>query len=168
MEPDDLDQTDMPGAEAVEARGGAELADEPTATSSRSDAPVEVIRSEEALQVGKRRRARRVRLKRYVVTDYVTRTIPVQREEVRLEEEPVDGPTPGKPTGQPGGGEAAATEEGAEVLLGEEEVVVQKRVVPRECVRLTKEVVTEEQPVSGEVRKEHVEVDDRNVGPSSG
>jgi uncharacterized protein (TIGR02271 family) len=166
-EPDGLDQTDRPGAEAVEARGRAELADEPTATSSRSDAPVEVIRSEEALQVGKRRRARRVRLKRYVVTDYVTKTIPVQREEVRLEEEPVDGPTPGGPTGQPGGGEAAATEEGAEVLLREEEVVVQKRVVPRERVRLTKEVVTEERPVSGEVRREHVEVDDSDVGPSS-
>jgi uncharacterized protein (TIGR02271 family) len=166
-EPGDLDQTNMPGAEAVEARGGAELADEPPTTSSRSDAPVEVLRSEEALQVGKHRRARRVRLKRYVVTDYVTKTIPVQREEVRLEEEPVDGPTPGEPTGQPGGGEAAATEEGAEVLLREEEVVVQKRVVPRERVRLTKEVVTEEQPVSGNVRKEHVEVDDRDVGPSS-
>jgi stress response protein YsnF len=46
--------------------------------------------------------------------------------------------------------------------------VVQKRVVPRERVRLTKEVITEERPVSGEVRKEHVEVDDRDVGPSSG
>ena len=169
MEPDDLDQTDMPGAEAVAARGRgewpAELADQPTTTPSRSDGPVEVIRSEEALQVGKRRRARRVRLKRYVVTDYVTKTIPMQREEVRLEEEPVDGPTPGEPTGQPGGGEAAATEEGAEVLLHEEEVVVQKRVVPRERVRLTKEVVTQDQPLSAEVRKERVEVDDSDVGP---
>jgi stress response protein YsnF len=171
-EPGDLDQTDMAGAEAVAARGAGErpteLTDQPPTTSSPSDASAEVVRSEEALQVGKRRRARRVRLKRYVVTDYVTKTIPVQREEVRLEEEPVDGPAPGEPTGQPRGGEAAATEEGAEVLLRGEEVVVQKRVVPRERVRLTKEVVTEEQPVSGEVRKEHVEVDDRDVDPSSG
>jgi stress response protein YsnF len=171
-EPGDLDQTDMAGAEAVAARGAGErpteLTDQPPTTSSPSDAPVEVLRSEEELQVGKRRRARRVRLKRYVVTDYVTKTIPVQREEIRLEEEPVDEPAPGEPTGQPRGGEAAATEEGAEVLLREEEVVVQKRVVPRERVRLTKEVVTEEQPVSGEASKEHVEVDDRDVDPSSG
>jgi uncharacterized protein (TIGR02271 family) len=171
-EPGDLDQADMAGAEAVGARGAgerpAELTEQPTTASSPSDAPVEVIRSEEELQVGKRRRARRVRLKRYVVTDYVTKTIPVQREQVRLEEEPVDEPTSGEPTGQPTGGEAAATEEGAEVLLREEEVVVQKRVVPRERVRLTKEVVTQERPVSGAVRKEHVEVDDRDVGPSSG
>ena len=171
-EPGDLDQTDRPGAEAAQARSAGErpaaLTGQPPISSSPFDAPVEVIRSEEELQVGKRRRARRVRLKRFVVTDYVTKTIPVQREAVRLEEEPVDEPAPGEPTGQPGGGEAAATEEGAEVLLREEEVVVQKRVVPRERVRLTKEVVTEERPVSGEVRKEHVEVDDRDVGPSLG
>jgi uncharacterized protein (TIGR02271 family) len=171
-EPGDLEQTDTPGAEAVQTRNAgerpAELADQPTTTSSPSDAPVEVIRSEEELQVGKRRRAHRVRLKRYVVTDYVTKTIPVQREEVRLEQEPVDEPTTGEPTGQPTGGEEASAEEGTEVLLREEEVVVQKRVVPRERVRLTKEVVTEERPVSAEVRKEHVEGDDRDGGPSSG
>jgi stress response protein YsnF len=146
-EPGDLDQADMPGAEAVEARGAGQRpagpTNQPPSTSSPSDTPVEVVRSEEELRVGRRRRARRVRLKRYVVTDYVTKTIPVQREEVRLEEEPVDEPTAGEPTGQPRGGEAAPTEEGAEVLLREEEVVVQKRVVPRERVRLTKEVVTE-------------------------
>jgi len=165
-EPGDLDQTDTPGAEAVEAGGAGErpvqLTDQPTTTSSPSEAPVEVIRSEEELRVGKRRRARRVRLKRYVVTDYITTTIPVQREEVRLEEEPVDEPTAGEPTG----GRAPSAEEAAEVLLREEEVVVQKRVVPRERVRLTKEVVTEERPVSGGVRKEQVEVDDRDVDTS--
>jgi stress response protein YsnF/sporulation protein YlmC with PRC-barrel domain len=168
----DLGQTNTPGAEVVEAGGAgerpAQLTDRPTTISSSSEAPVEVIRSEEELRVGKRRRARRVRLKRYVVTDYVTKTIPVQREEVRLEEEPVEEPTAGEPTGPPEGGEAASAEGGAEVLLREEEVVIQKRVVPRERVRLTKEVVTEERPVSGEVRKEQVEVDDRDVGPSSG
>src|SRR5215213_8453478 len=48
--------------------------------------PVEVVRSEEELQVGVRRRLRRLRLRKYVVTEYLTRTIPVRREEVRLEE----------------------------------------------------------------------------------
>lgn len=40
--------------------------------------------------------------------------------------------------------------------------------MPRERVRVTKEVVTEEQPVAGEVRKDHVEVDNSNVSRSSG
>ena len=93
----------------------------------------------------------------------------MQREEVWLEEEPLNGPTPGEPTDQPGGGEAASREAAAaEAMLREEEVVIHKRVVPRERVRLTKEVVTEEQSVSDEVREEHVEVDDSDIGPSSG
>jgi hypothetical protein len=45
-----------------------------------------MTRSEEVVRFGKRRRERgRARLKKYVVTDYVEKKIPVQREEVRLE-----------------------------------------------------------------------------------
>jgi stress response protein YsnF len=50
----------------------------------------EVIRSEEELEVGTEVRPReRVRLKKYLVTEHVTKTVPVKREEVRLEREPV-------------------------------------------------------------------------------
>jgi hypothetical protein len=49
----------------------------------------EVTRSEEELIVGTRKRVRgRARLKKYVVTDHVQRTVPVKREEVRVEYDP--------------------------------------------------------------------------------
>jgi len=52
----------------------------------------EVTRSEEELDVGVEKRPReRVRLKKYVVTEEVTKKVPVQREEVRVEREPVEG-----------------------------------------------------------------------------
>jgi uncharacterized protein DUF2382/PRC-barrel domain protein len=60
------------------------------------DVPDAMTRSEEELVVGTRRRVRgKARLKKYVVTDHVQRTIPVQREEVRVEYEPAE------PDGQP-------------------------------------------------------------------
>jgi stress response protein YsnF len=50
----------------------------------------DTTRSEEEVRVGVEQRPReRVRLKKYVVTEHVTQTVPVQREEVRLEREPV-------------------------------------------------------------------------------
>jgi uncharacterized protein (TIGR02271 family) len=49
-----------------------------------------MIRSEEELGVGTEvRRRERVRPKKYLVTESVTKTVPVTREEVRLEREPV-------------------------------------------------------------------------------
>ena len=49
-----------------------------------------MTRSEEELHVGKAARpAGRVRLREYVVTDQVQQTVPVRREEVRLEREPI-------------------------------------------------------------------------------
>jgi uncharacterized protein DUF2382/PRC-barrel domain protein len=50
-----------------------------------------MTRSEEVVRFGKRTRPRgRARLKKYVVTDYVEKKVPVKREEVRLEYEPAD------------------------------------------------------------------------------
>jgi len=45
------------------------------------------------------------------------------------------------------------------LVLHEEEVVTEKRVVPKERVRLEKDTVTDEQQVSDEVRKERIDVD---------
>ena len=44
-------------------------------------------------------------------------------------------------------------------MLHEEEAVVEKRAVPKERVRLDKDVRTEEETVSEEVRKEQIDVD---------
>jgi Domain of unknown function (DUF2382)/PRC-barrel domain len=50
-----------------------------------------MTRSEEEVTFRKQQRPReRVRLKKYVVTDYVKKRVPVQREKVRLEHEPPD------------------------------------------------------------------------------
>lgn len=48
-----------------------------------------MTRSEEEVHIGTRKRVRgKAKLKKYVVTDYVEKKVPVQREEVRVEYEP--------------------------------------------------------------------------------
>jgi uncharacterized protein (TIGR02271 family) len=52
-----------------------------------------MTRSEEEVHIGTETRPReRVRLRKHVVTDYVTKKVPVQREELHVEREPADGP----------------------------------------------------------------------------
>ena len=114
-----------------------------------------MTRSEEELQVGTTQRERgRVRLRKYVTTEQVTQTVPVQREELRVEREPITDANLDAATSGPD-----ISEEEHEVTLHEEEAVVEKRVVPRERVRLDKDTVTDERQVSEEVRKEQIEVD---------
>jgi stress response protein YsnF len=48
------------------------------------------------------------------------------------------------------------------VILREEEPVVEKRVVPRERVRLDKDTVTDQERVSEEIRKEQIDIDDED------
>ena len=115
-----------------------------------------MTRSEEELRVGKaQREAGRARLRKYVVTDEVQQTVPVKREEVRVEREPVTEANIDDATEGP-----AISEAEHEVTLREEEVVTEKRAVPKERVRLGKDTVTEEQQVSEEVRKEEIELED--------
>jgi len=112
--------------------------------------------SEEELRVGTtEREAGRVRLKKYVVEDEVTETVPVRREEVRVEREPITDANRGDALDGP-----AISEEEHEVVLHEEEVVAEKRAVPKERVRLEKDVQTEQETVSETVRSERVDVDD--------
>jgi hypothetical protein len=49
-----------------------------------------------------------------------------------------------------------------EQVLHEEEPVVEKRVVPRERIRLDKDTVTGEERVAEEIRKEQIEVQDED------
>jgi uncharacterized protein (TIGR02271 family) len=113
-----------------------------------------MTRSEEELRVGTQTRERgRARLRKHVVTETQQVTVPVQREQVRVEREPITDANLDAATSGP-----AISEEEHEVTLREEEVVVNKRVVPKERVRLDTETVTDERQVSEEVRKEHIEV----------
>jgi uncharacterized protein (TIGR02271 family) len=114
-----------------------------------------MTRSEEELRVGTARQERgRVRLRKYVVTEQVQTTVPVQREEVRLEREPISEANREAALSGP-----EITESEHEVVLHEEEPVVEKRTVPKERVRLEKDTVTEEREVSEEVRKERIETE---------
>jgi len=114
-----------------------------------------MTRSEEELHVGTEQRERgRARLRKYVVTEEVQRTVPVRREEVRVETEPI---TEGNVDQALDGPEIS--EEEHEVVLHEEQPVVEKRAVPKERVRLQKDTVTDEREISEEVRKEQIEPD---------
>jgi uncharacterized protein (TIGR02271 family) len=114
-----------------------------------------MTRSEEELQVGTETRERgRARLRKYVTTEQQTVTVPVQREEVRVEREPITDANLDAATSGPD-----ISEEEHEVTLREDEVVVDKRAVPKERVRLDTETVTEQRQVSEEVRKEQIEVE---------
>jgi uncharacterized protein (TIGR02271 family) len=114
-----------------------------------------MTRSEEELRVGTREReAGKVRLRKYVVTENVTKTVPVSHEEVRLEREPITDANVGAATDGP-----AISEEEHEVTLRAEEPVIEKTAVPKERVRLDKDVVQDETQVTEEVRKERIETD---------
>jgi uncharacterized protein (TIGR02271 family) len=115
-----------------------------------------MTRSEEELRVGAARRERgRARLRKYVVTEHVQKTVPVRREEVRVEREPITEDNVDQAVSGP-----EISDEEHEVVLHEEVPVVEKRVVPKERLRLRKETVTEEAQVSEEVRKERIEAED--------
>jgi uncharacterized protein (TIGR02271 family) len=114
-----------------------------------------MTRSEEQLQVRVvRRPSSLVRLRKYIVTEDVQMTVPVQREEVRVVREPVTGANVGQAMDGP-----ELSEEGHELILSEEQVVVEKKVVPKERVRLDKSVTTDEEVVSDQVRKEQIDLE---------
>jgi len=115
-----------------------------------------MTRSEEELRVGKtERETGRARLRKYVVTDEATETVPIKREEVRVEREPITDANVDAATSGPD-----ISEEEHEVVLHEEEPVVEKRAVPKERVRLDKDVEFDEQTVSEDVRREEIDIDD--------
>ncbi len=114
-----------------------------------------MTRSEERLRVGTEQvQTGRARLRKYIVTENVTQTVPVSHEEVRLEREPITDENRGAATSG-----ADLSEEEHEVVLTEESPVIAKETVPVERVRLDKQTVTEEQQVSESVGKEQIEVD---------
>ncbi|WP_375423907.1 DUF2382 domain-containing protein [uncultured Friedmanniella sp.] len=114
-----------------------------------------MTRSEEQVTVGTTaKETGRARLRKYVVTENVTQTVPVSHEEVRIEREPITDDNVGEATAGP-----SISEEEHEVVLHAEQPVVSKETVAVERVRLDKETVTDEQTVSEEVRKEKIELE---------
>jgi len=93
-----------------------------------------------------------VRLRKYTVTENVTQTVPVTHEEVKVERVPL-----GEDAGP---GHIDDDGDVAEMTVRDEHAVVDKETVAVEEVRLGKESHTEQEQVSGEVRKEQIETDD--------
>ncbi|WP_282944486.1 YsnF/AvaK domain-containing protein [Cellulomonas endometrii] len=116
--------------------------------------------SEERLHVGtERREAGRARLRKYIVTEQETVTVPVTREEVRLEREPITDANRDDALAGPD-----LTESEHEVVLTEERPVVAKETVPVERVRLAKDTVTDQTQVTEEVRHEEVDTEGTDGG----
>ncbi|MBQ6639993.1 MAG: PRC and DUF2382 domain-containing protein [Saccharopolyspora sp.] len=114
-----------------------------------------MTRSEEHLRAGtERRESGRVRLRKYVVTETEQITVPVSHEEVRIEREPITEANRDEARSGP-----AISEEEHEVTLHEERPVTGTETVPKERVRMSKDRVDEDETVSGEVRKEHIDTD---------
>jgi uncharacterized protein (TIGR02271 family) len=111
-----------------------------------------MTRSEERLKVGTEQvETGKVRLVKHVVTEEQQISVPVSHEEARVRREPITDAAPG---------ETRIGEGEQEISLHAERAVVNKETVPVERVRLEKETVTDEETVSGKVRKEQIEIDD--------
>lgn len=113
-----------------------------------------MIRSEEQLRVGtEEHETGHARLRKYVVTEHVTTTVPISHEEVEVIREPISEQeranyaTRSRPLGE---GEV-------EITLHAEQPMVSKESVPVERVRLRTEKVTEQQEISADVQREQIE-----------
>ncbi|MGW6206841.1 PRC and DUF2382 domain-containing protein [Streptomyces sp. NPDC055089] len=114
----------------------------------------ELIRSEEQLHIGTEEyESGKARLHKYVVTENVTRTVPVTHEEVRVVREPL------RP-GDKAAGRSDITEQDVEVTLHAERATMRKETVPVERVRMETKKVTEQKEVSAELRKEQIDYAD--------
>jgi len=117
-----------------------------------------MTRSEEQLHVGTEQvHGGTARLRKYVVSEDVTKTVPVRHDEVKVTREPITDANRGDAMGG-----SELSEEEHEVNLRTEKPVVTKETVPVERVKLGTETVTEEHTVNETVGKEQIEMDDES------
>jgi uncharacterized protein (TIGR02271 family) len=140
------------GQDRGSLRGAADRSDGAGPAGGRDEA---MTRSEEELSIERRRRpAGRVRLRKWVETEMVTTTVPVERERARIEREPITDANIDRAMAGP-----ELTESEHEIVLSEEEVDVSKRTVPKERVRLEKDAEMDERTVRADVRRERIEME---------
>ena len=113
---------------------------------------VRVQRTEEELVAGIRQReAGSIRVRKRVRTDRERIEVPTRHEEISVKRVPVEGEATA---------EAQIADDEVVVPVTEEEVVVHKRPVLKEEVRIRKDVVEDTEVVEEDVRREEVEVED--------
>jgi uncharacterized protein (TIGR02271 family) len=134
-----------------------------TTTTTETRADDAMTRSEERLNVGKERvQSGRARLRKRVVTDQQTVNVPIEREELVLEREPITDANRGDALSGPD-----LKEDEVDVTLYEERAVVNKETVPVERVRAGKEVHSETEAVSADVAREEIEIDTDGDGDAN-
>ncbi|MEX2583538.1 MAG: DUF2382 domain-containing protein [Gemmatimonadota bacterium] len=117
----------------------------------RDEGEATVTRSEEELAVGTREhRAGEVDVEKHVETEHVRQEVPTRHEEVVVER-------------RPAGAEAMAAkpriaEDEVRIPVNEEELVVEKRAVPKEEVVVRKQERIENETVEADLRREQVDV----------
>lgn len=179
-----------PGAVGDDTVGGAPLPPPPAAYAAPAEAPPSyaapaeappsdggMVRSEEQLRIGTERvAATRVRLVKYVVTEEVQISVPIRREEIRVEEVPLDAVDQGvgeslvgtedsygahnAPSAGTGMGPGTVGGLPDEIILHTERPVVSVEVVPRERVRLRTELVQGQETVTEQLQREQIVVDE--------
>ncbi|HEY0697677.1 MAG TPA: PRC and DUF2382 domain-containing protein, partial [Micromonospora sp.] len=147
--------------ETVATTRGATTQGRPQATAAQrrmSAGQEELTRSEERLRVGTESEpVGTAKLRKYVVTEDVHTTVPVEHDEVRLEREPITAENAR-------GVRPEMSEAEREMTLRAEHPVVGKDRVPVERVRMYKDEVIEDQPIDDRVSHEEIET---NMPPSS-
>ena len=112
-----------------------------------------MTRSEEELKIGKRQvPAGQVRLRKWVETEPVSQEVELKREHVSVERVPADRPLDS--TDEIG-------EDEVTMNLMREEPVVEKTARVKEEIGLNKDEESRTERVTGEVRKERVDTDDK-------
>lgn len=145
----------IPPESGARVRAFFDDATQPTQPIPSVSPEAETVVSEERLDVSTERRpAEVVRLRKQVVTEQVTVTVELRREELVIERETIPrdavvGPDPN----------AFEDETEAVIVLHAEEPVIGRRVVPVERVRLRRDNVMERVDLSEPVRKEQVDVE---------
>ncbi|MDB6025376.1 MAG: hypothetical protein JWM68_1599 [Verrucomicrobiales bacterium] len=127
-----------------------------TQTTGQEQANIKL--SEEQLKVGKREVVvGGVRLRKVVRTEIVNQPVELKREEIIVERVPA--------SEAQAAGQASFQQQDVFIPLRREEAVVEKEARVREEVRVRKQAATEKQTVSGQVRKEDVEIQKEGEEP---
>ena len=130
------------------------MENERTERITEHDNELRVQRTEEELAAGTREReAGEVRVQKNVRTDRESVEVPTRHEEVSVERVPLSGEA----------SEAEIGDDEVAIPVTEEEVVVSKRPVVKEEVRIRKDVVEDTQIVEEDVRREEIDVEDETT-----
>ncbi|MFC3996589.1 YsnF/AvaK domain-containing protein [Nocardiopsis sediminis] len=141
--------TDMDmGIGAADAESGMDNAEDVT-----------VIRSEERAHIGvESTESGRAHVRKTVESEHFQQDVPVSHEELRVEHVPLsDADRAASESGR-------IEEEDDEFVLHAEKPVISRETVPVEKLRISKETVTEEESVEGDLRKERIDVE-RDMEP---